>query len=102
MFVTLWEFEVKRGCEELFEKAYGPEGEWVQLFRRDARYRGTRLLREVGRERLYVTVDDWESREAYEAFRETWAKDYLEIDEKCEGLTDREDRIAECETRCSY
>jgi hypothetical protein len=31
LFVTLWEFEVKSGCEELFEKAYGPEGEWVRL-----------------------------------------------------------------------
>ena len=30
MFLTLWEFEVKPGSEELFEKAYGAEGEWVQ------------------------------------------------------------------------
>lgn len=73
MFVTLWEFEVKPGCEELFEQAYGPAGDWVQLFRRDARYRGTRLLREVGRERVFVTVDEWESREAYEKFREEYA-----------------------------
>ena len=69
MFVTLWEFEVKPGCEELFERAYGPEGEWVRLFRRDARYRGTRLLREVGRQGFYVTMDEWESRQAYEEFR---------------------------------
>jgi heme-degrading monooxygenase HmoA len=50
MFVTLWEFEVKPGSEELFEQAYGPEGEWVRLFRRAEPYRGTRLLREVGDE----------------------------------------------------
>ena len=70
MFVTLWEFEVKSGSEELFEKVYGPEGDWVRLFRRDARYRGTRLLRDVGAERNYMTMDSWESLAAYEEFRE--------------------------------
>jgi len=69
LFVTLWEFEVKPGSEELFEKAYGPDGEWVQLFRRDPRYRGTRLLRDVGWKRVYLTMDEWESRAAYEDFQ---------------------------------
>jgi hypothetical protein len=87
LFVTLWEFEVKPGCEELFERAYGPEGEWVRLFRRDARYRGTRLLREVGRERVFVTVDEWETREAHEEFRAKWAAEYAAMDRKCQGLT---------------
>lgn len=95
MFVTLWEFEVKSGCEELFEQAYGPEGEWVRLFRRDARYRGTRLLRDVARERVYVTMDMWESREAYEEFREKFAAEYAEIDQNCEGLTIKENFLGE-------
>jgi heme-degrading monooxygenase HmoA len=95
LFLTLWEFEVKPGCEELFEKAYGAEGEWVRLFRRDARYRGTRLLRDVARERIYVTVDEWESREAYEEFREKWKEEYEEIDAKCDGLTLHEDYLAD-------
>lgn len=34
MFLALWEYEVKPGCEERFEKVYGPEGNWAQLFRR--------------------------------------------------------------------
>lgn len=87
MFLTLWEFEVKSGCEELFEQAYGSEGEWVRLFRRDLRYRGTRLLRDVARERAYLTMDLWESQEGYEEFREKWALEYAEIDRKCEDLT---------------
>jgi len=28
MFVALWEFEVKPGCEERLEKVYGPRGDW--------------------------------------------------------------------------
>jgi len=74
----------------MFEKAYGPEGAWVQLFRRDARYRGTRLLRDVAHERVYVTMDEWESREAYEEFRERYADKYTAIDATCERLTVKE------------
>ena len=95
MFVTLWEFEVKPGCEDLFERAYGPNGEWVQLFRRDDRYRGTRLLRQVGREQVYVTMDEWDSREAYEEFRRKYAAEYTEIDLKCGALTTTEKLIGE-------
>ncbi len=87
MFVTLWEFEVKPGSEELFERTYGPEGEWAKLYRRDARYLGTRLLRDVAAERVYVTMDRWESRAAYEEFREKFAVEYEELDEECEGMT---------------
>ena len=97
MFVTLWEFEVKPGSEELFEKAYGPEGEWVRLFRRDARYHGTRLLRDVGRERVYVTMDEWESRAAYEEFREKFAAKYEAMDRECEHLTTEEKHLADYE-----
>jgi heme-degrading monooxygenase HmoA len=87
LFVTLWEFEVKSGSEELFERAYGPEGDWVRLFRRDTRYRGTRLWREVGAERVYVTIDTWESRAGYEEFKRRYAAEYAEIDKKCESMT---------------
>jgi len=38
-FVALWEYEVKPGCEERFENAYGPHGEGVRLFRNDSRYK---------------------------------------------------------------
>jgi hypothetical protein len=32
MFLILWEFEVKPGCEQSFESAYGPDGTWMRLF----------------------------------------------------------------------
>jgi len=87
LFVTLWEFEVKSGSEELFEATYGPEGAWVKLFRQDKRYLGTRLLRDVGVAPVYVTMDSWESRAAYEEFREKYAVEYAELDHEGSGLT---------------
>jgi heme-degrading monooxygenase HmoA len=97
LFVTLWEFEVKPGSEELFERTYGPDGQWAELFRRDARYLGTRLLRNVGTERVYVTMDSWESRTAYDEFREKFAAEYEELDRESEALTERERHLGEYE-----
>ena len=96
MFVTLWEFEVKSGSEELFERTYGPDGEWAQLFRRDGRYLGTRL-RDVGAALVYVAMDTWESRAAHEAFRETHATEYAQLDEKCAVLMESERQLGEYE-----
>jgi len=39
MFLALWEYEVKSGCEERFESAYGPGGDWARLFGSDSNYR---------------------------------------------------------------
>jgi hypothetical protein len=97
LFVTLWEFEVKSGSEDLFERTYGPDGEWAQLFRRDARYAGTRLLREVGAARVYVTVDSWESRAAYEEFREKFAAGYAALDRECQAWRERERHLGQYE-----
>jgi len=93
LFVALWEFEVKPGSEEKFEKVYGAEGAWAKLFARDAAYRGTRLVKDVERERVYLTLDLWESREAYEKFKKENAKEYERIDRECEGMTVKEELL---------
>jgi heme-degrading monooxygenase HmoA len=87
MFVVLWEFEVKSGYEQGFERVYGPDGDWVRLFRADANYQETRLLRDAARDGIYVTLDFWRSREAYERFRAATGKSYAAIDAACEGIT---------------
>ena len=87
MFVTLWEFEVKPGCEKRFEAVYGPQGDWALLFARDPLYRETLLLRDPLRQRTYLTLDFWASQEAYEAFREANLADYSGLDRACEEMT---------------
>jgi hypothetical protein len=60
------------------------------VVRHDARYRATRLLRDVGRDSVYVTMDSGESREAYEESKRRYAVEYAGIDSKCKGMTVRE------------
>ncbi len=93
MFVALWEFEVKPGGEERFEKAYGPGGEWARLFRSDANYRETRLLRDPWRPAVYLTLDFWNSREAYERFMAACKDEYAALDATGEELTSKERRM---------
>jgi heme-degrading monooxygenase HmoA len=93
MFVALWEYEVKPGEEERFENAYGPGGEWVRLFRSDANYRETRLLRDPFRPAIYVTLDFWNSRQAYEKFMAAHGDEYKALDAANEALTSNERRI---------
>ena len=59
MFLALWEYEVKSGCEERFESAYGPGSDWARLFRSDSNYRATRLLGDPFRPAIYLTLDFW-------------------------------------------
>jgi Antibiotic biosynthesis monooxygenase len=93
MFVALWEYEVKPGDEERFEKAYGPDGDWVRLFRSDTHYHQTRLVRDSLRGGVYLTMDFWESRGAYLKFLAGHRTEYQAIDEASRGLTISERRI---------
>jgi heme-degrading monooxygenase HmoA len=93
MFVALWEYEVKPGCEKRFENAYGPAGEWARLFRNDSNYRETRLLRDPFGPAIYLTLDFWNSREAYERFMAAHENEYRALDAAAEELTSKERRI---------
>ena len=90
MFLILWEFEVKPGEEKAFEKVYGPEGPWAQLFRSDPCYRQTRLLKDPSRSRIYFTLDFWESENDYNRFKRTNQDAYAKLDKTTESLTIRE------------
>ena len=93
MFLVLWEYEVKPGSAERFEKDYGPAGDWAQLFRTDLHYHETRLLRDPFRQNVYLTLDFWTSRESYETFLADHRAEYKAIDAIGERLTANEHRI---------
>ena len=94
MFVAFWEYEVKPGCEESFQSAYGPQGDWVRLFQRDPHYRETRLLQDLARPRFYFTLDDWDSESSFDQFKAANRTAYSEIDRATEPLTLSERRLS--------
>ena len=83
----IWDFQVRPGCEAVFLEHYGADGSWARLFRRAEGFIETALLQDRTAERRYLTIDRWQSAEAYEAFRRQFAAQYGELDRQCETLT---------------
>lgn len=92
-YEIVWEFRLPAARAAAFEQAYGPEGVWVQLFRRAPGFIETRLLRDAEDEERYLTVDRWNSREAFDAFKHRFAAEYGAQDQELEGLAWSETRI---------
>ena len=93
MIYILWEFTVEPGhCDE-FETAYGTEGVWARLFRRDSAYRETILIKDNAQSGRYLTIDVWEDKDSYLRFKDRFADDYATIDKECERLTSAERQI---------
>lgn len=92
-YTYIWIFDVAEGAEAEFERAYGPDGEWVRLFRRSRGYRGSVLLRDLDEPRRYVTMDRWASAAAFERFRAEHAAPFEALDRRCQALTVAETRL---------
>jgi heme-degrading monooxygenase HmoA len=93
MFVVVWQFEIADEKVAAFETAYGADGSWAQLFRTSPAYLGTELLRDAYIAGSYLTIDRWESEEAFRAFRKDHDQEYETLDRASDDLTSRETRI---------
>jgi hypothetical protein len=98
MFLVLWEFEVKPGCEKRFERVYGPGGDWDSLFRRDPHHAGSHLFHDTRNALVYLTVDYWLSRKSYEEFLAAQSTDYKALDALAEKFTAKERHIGSYES----
>lgn len=98
MYWIVWSFDVKLEQVKAFERLYGPEGEWVQLFQRAEGFEGTELRRESDRAGHYLTIDRWLTRADYQRFQDTFGKEYDQLDTKCGRMTEAETKIGDFET----
>ena len=96
-FVYVWEYEVKAEAVDEFERIYSPGGEWTELFENSDGYVRTELHRDADEPLRYITFDYWESREDRDSFRNDYASDCEELDERCSTLTDSESFIGDFE-----
>ena len=92
--LIVWRYRVASAEQRAFERAYGPGGPWVALFATAHGYRGTELVRGVTAGD-YLTVDRWESRERFAAFRSDRAVDYERLDASLDRLTESETLLFE-------
>ena len=70
----VWEFTARAGKVKEFEDYYANSGPWATLFRKNAGYHGTLLLRDTETPRRYLTIDRWDSVASHVAMRERFAQ----------------------------
>ena len=87
MHVILWEFVVHPDKVREFVSAYGPDGDWAQLFRLAAGYQGTELLSSTNNMERFVTIERWNSVDDYAQFHERFSQQYRSLDAQFEDLT---------------
>jgi heme-degrading monooxygenase HmoA len=90
MYVIIWAFHPRPGREGEFEAAYRPGGPWDTLLRSSPGFLGTELLRATDGTGVYLTIDRWTGREAYDAFRAACSEQYDALDRACAQLTTSE------------
>jgi len=90
IFVYIWEYIVKEDHLSEFKSNYGPEGTWVQLFRKAEGYISTDFHQDISNSNRFITVDFWNSKEDCDHFREQFAEEFNDLDQLCENYTDEE------------
>lgn len=98
MYWIVWSFDVKPAQVQAFERVYGPQGEWVQLFQRARGFESTELRRESDRAGHYLTIDRWKTRADYQRFQDAFRTEYQALDTKCSLMTQAETKIGDFET----
>lgn len=97
MYVIIWEYRVNPARVADFEKIYGENGSWAELFQKGNGYLGTELLHDLSDPDHYMTIDQWISFTDYKSFLSTWKKEYEKLDAQCEGLTKQETSLGKWE-----
>lgn len=95
MFVRIWQFRVASEKADEFREVYGPAGPWAVLFAREIGFLGTELLHSTTHPNIFLTIDTWDSPEAWAAFLRAWGDDYAALDHRCRELT-----VSEAELGC--
>jgi len=66
MVAVVWQFDVKKGREDEFEKLYGADGDWTALNRQIRSYLGSSFLRDQSQSSRYLLVEYWSEMLVYE------------------------------------
>ena len=94
-FIYVWVYRVVPGNVDEFIELYGPDGAWVRLFRQAPGYLDTSLYRDRNDVYRYLTVDRWESEEAFREFRMNFATEFDRLDNDGERLTLEEKHLGD-------
>jgi heme-degrading monooxygenase HmoA len=94
MMIRVWEYDVPEAAAADFERVYGAEGAWAQLFSSSDGFDGTELFASVSNSGRYLTVDRFRDEASWRRFQAEHREAYLALDVKSERLTVAERELA--------
>ena len=93
MYLIIWRFQILPERRSEFLRRYASDGEWARLFARASGWRGTELVALEGTTDIFLTIDRWDSAEAWTRFRADFAAEYEALDQASEELTLKEEKV---------
>ena len=92
--IRVWEYDVQEAAAADFERIYGANGAWAQLFSSSDGFEGTELFASVSNSGRYLTVDRFRDETSWRRFQDEHREAYLALDAESEGLTVAERELA--------
>jgi quinol monooxygenase YgiN len=88
VIAVVWQFQVKPGKQQEFERFFGADGEWSQVARRSRSFLGSSFLRDQASDTSYLLVEYWSEMVVYERHRKSTDIHHLEErrDDLCEAI----------------
>ena len=93
VYVRICEYTARPEVRAEFENFYGPDGEWVQFFRRSKGFMRKEFLRDRNAENRYLSLDYFVSKSAYDDFLRDFRQEYDALDRRCDGVRDTQKEI---------
>jgi heme-degrading monooxygenase HmoA len=94
MIIRVWEYDVPESAAAEFERVYGADGAWAELFSSSEGFQGTELFASVSNPGRYLTVDRFRDGASWRRFQSEHREGYLALDAASEGLTVAERELA--------
>lgn len=80
MVAVVWQFDIRPGTTETFERLHGADGDWTKLSRRSRSFLGSSFLRDLGSETRYLLVEYWSEMVVYEKHVASFEDDLKELE----------------------
>lgn len=93
MVAVVWQFDIRPGTAEAFERMYGADGEWTKLSRRSRSFLGSSFLRDIGTELRYLLVEYWGEMVVYEKHVADFGDELQELERERERLVARMETV---------
>jgi hypothetical protein len=82
VIAVVWQFEVRDGKEDEFERFYGADGPWTAISRRSRSFLGSSFLKDLAQPDRYVVVEYWSEMVVYERHHADFADEVVELEQQ--------------------